>query len=159
MRFLSILVSGMFVLFLFVQAGEAQRALFYETFDDFDARNGGSIMPEGVERIRISGRVIGSEMEIEAPAGGGSFARIVPDPTGLGGNVLQLEDRETNPGDGSFGADGGLTLLESIVLDQGDHAGFAAVSWMAIPMQNDEPGGAMFPETDTFTSSINQCSS
>ncbi|MFB3787344.1 MAG: hypothetical protein ACE15F_13345 [bacterium] len=131
--------------------GWADRALFYESFEDADTRAAG-ILPEGVERVRFRGRLWGSEIEIEAPAGNGKtrpLARYVPDPTGLSLAVLRLEDRGADPGDGSFGADGGVSLLESILLDQGDLAGKAVVSWMAVPYQENEPGGAMFPETDT----------
>ncbi len=136
---------------LSLPVGVSGDALFYESFDEHDPRPMG-ILPDGVERVRISGRLFGTEMEIEAPSGGGdtsSLAQFILDPTGLSMIALQLEDRGTEVGDGSLGADGGVSLFEPILLDQGDVAGKAAVSWMSIPRQNDEPGGAMFPETDS----------
>jgi len=151
MKSTAFLIFVVFCLTAFAVPGWADRALFYESFEDADTRADG-ILPEGIERVRFRGRILGSEIEIEAPAGDGEtrpLARFVPDPTGLSLAVLRLEDPSADPGDGSFGADGGVSLLESILLDQGDLAGKAVVSWMAVPYQDNEPGGAMFPETDT----------
>ncbi|NPU96205.1 MAG: hypothetical protein HPY51_03195 [Candidatus Omnitrophica bacterium] len=146
---ISMVAAGMVLL---AAPGWADRALFYESFEDADTRAEG-ILPSGIERIRYRGRLLASEIEIEAPAKDGDtrpVARFVPDPTGLSLAVLRLEDASTDPGDGTFGADGGMSLLESILLDQGDLSGKAVVSWMAVPYQENEPGGAMFPETDTI---------
>ncbi|MBI1388115.1 MAG: hypothetical protein GC154_06675 [bacterium] len=131
----------------------AQKALFYETFEEFGVRNGGNILPAGEERTRFGGRLPSTEMEIEAPAGVNtvttSLARWIPDPTGLSLTALFLDDQDESPGDNSNGADGAVSLFESILLDRGDISGHAVVSWMAIARQTDQPGGAMFPETDT----------
>lgn len=148
--------------FLFIAVGmacllaslplQATEAVFYEDFEEFDARGNGRIIPEGLERIRIGGKLPATEVEIEAPDALGQdapMARWIPDPTGLSLTALLLDDQDTQPGDGSLGADGSVTLLEPILLDQGDRDGRAVASWMAIPMQTDQPGGTMFPETDT----------
>lgn len=126
------------------------RALFYETFDEMDPRLEG-VLPEDVERIRFGGRLFGTEIEVEAPAGNTdtrSLARYVYNPTGLSLITLRLEDRSRD-GSGDFSADGGVSLLESILLDRGDWSGRAVVSWMAYAEQSTEPGGTMFPETDS----------
>lgn len=133
-------------------AAQNARVLYYDSFEEMDTRNGGFILPEGVERVRVGGRLFATELEIEAPSGGGEtppLARWVPDPTGLSLAALQLEDGDSELGDGSLGADGSVSLWESILLDQGDRAGLSVVSWMAVPFQGDETGGTLFPETDS----------
>ncbi len=136
-----------------VPAGYANQALYVETFEEFDARNGGSILPEGVERSRFSGRIPATEIEIEAPAGSNgdttSLARWIPDPSGLSLTALLLDDQDTDPDNQSLGADGAVSLLEPILLDQGDRTGRAVASWMSMAMQTDQPGGTLFPETDS----------
>ncbi|MGI6456620.1 MAG: hypothetical protein ACOX5R_13515 [bacterium] len=145
-----VFVAG-FVLLTAMTAAPQGKALFYETFEEYDFRAEG-FLPAGIERSRISGRLFGTEMEIEAPADNGDtipLAQFVPDPSGQSLVVLQLRDEGTEVSDDSFGADGGVSLLESILLDQGDYEGTAVVSWTAIAYQTNEPGGAMFPETDS----------
>ncbi len=148
---LSLTLATLFGLTTFSSYGY-ERVLFYETFEEQDTRNGGYIFPEGTKQIRIGGRPFFTELEIEAPTDENEtrpLARFVPDPTGLSLSLLQLEDQDRDPGDGSFSAEGGVSLLEPILLDQGDRSGRAVASWMAIPFQDDEVGGSMFPETDT----------
>ena len=138
-------------LLIFTINAHSDRALFYETFEEYDVRNEGVIMPEGVERSRFSGRIAETEMEIEAPAGlnGEPTARWIIDPSGLSLTCLMALDRDDVAESFDFGADGAVTLFESILLDQGDYAGRAVISWMAIPFQTNEPGGTLFPETDS----------
>ncbi len=129
-----------------------ERVLYYDTFEEYDTRNGGFILPEGVERSRTKSRLFFTEREIEAPSAIGEtrgLARYIPDPSGLSLVSLLLEDDDNEIGDGSLGADGSVSLWESIILDQGDRSGRAVISWMAVPFQNNETGGTMFPETDS----------
>ena len=153
MRFPKKMFGIVVCLFCFLMDIHAsERVLFYENFEEMDTRQGGNIFPEGVKRIRIGGRIFATEIEIEAPSSDGdtsSLARFVPDPSGLSLTVLHLDDRDTELGDGSFGAEGGISLLEAIQLDQGDHQGKAVVSWMGMAFQSNETGGTLFPETDS----------
>lgn len=134
------------------QSHAVERVLYYDTFEEYDTRDGGFILPDGVERSRTSGRLFFTEREIEAPSAFGetqALARYIADPSGLSLAALLLQDDDDDIGDGSLGADGSVSLWESIILDQGDHSGRAVISWMAVPYQSSETGGTMFPETDS----------